>query len=183
MHCLESLEDLPLPWAITLGCFAIQVWQRPLQLFTPGFDGQLSVRIPESLLQYSMWQNQTFPTTTCWVPAPPSIPWRPWSHISLDCITGLPTSEGKMVLLTIFDCLSKMVHLVPLTKLPSSAELVSIMAKEMFQLHGFPLYIISDRGPQCVSQFWGEFFSFLGINISLSPCFRSQSESERMNQI
>ena len=48
---------------------------------------------------------------------PLPIPHRPWSHIALDFITGLPPSNHNNTILTIIDRLSKAVHFIPLTKL------------------------------------------------------------------
>ena len=41
---------------------------------------------------------------------PLPIPGRPWSHIVLDFVTGLPTSQGNTTILTMVDRFSKMVH-------------------------------------------------------------------------
>lgn len=48
---------------------------------------------------------------------PLPIPHRPWSHISLDFITGLPPSNHITTILTIVDRFSKAVHFIPLIKL------------------------------------------------------------------
>ena len=53
---------------------------------------------------------------------PLPIPHRPWSHVALDFVTGLPTSNHNTTILTIIDRFSKTVHVVPLTKLPSASE-------------------------------------------------------------
>ncbi len=38
---------------------------------------------------------------------PLSVPSRPWSHIAMDFVTGLPLSDGKTVVLTVVDRFSK----------------------------------------------------------------------------
>ena len=53
---------------------------------------------------------------------PLPIPTRPWADISLDFVTGLPSSDGSTTILTLVDRFSKMVHFVPLPKLPSARE-------------------------------------------------------------
>ena len=50
---------------------------------------------------------------------PLPVPHRPWSHVAVDFVTGLPPSDGNTVILTIVDLFSKSVHFVPLPKLPS----------------------------------------------------------------
>ena len=53
---------------------------------------------------------------------PLPVPHRPWSHIVVDFVTGLPESQGSSMILTIFDRFSKSAHLVELPKLPSAKE-------------------------------------------------------------
>uniref|UniRef100_A0A8C5P854 Gypsy retrotransposon integrase-like protein 1 n=1 Tax=Leptobrachium leishanense TaxID=445787 RepID=A0A8C5P854_9ANUR len=115
---------------------------------------------------------------------PLAIPDKPWSHISMDFIVDLPPSEGHTVILTIVDRFTKMVHLVPLKKLPTSKGLANIFAKEVFRLHGLPHEIVSDRGPQFISRFWRNFCSQLGIKVSFSSAYHPQSNgaAERANQ-
>ena len=115
---------------------------------------------------------------------PLPIPRRPWSHISMDFVTGLPPSNGNTVVLTVVDRLSKMVHFIALPKLPSAKETAEVMMFNVFKIHGFPEDIVSDRGPQFISRFWKEFCSLLGATVSLSSGFHPQTngQSERLNQ-
>lgn len=115
---------------------------------------------------------------------PLPVPHRPWSHISIDFVTGLPPSEGKTAILTIVDRFSKMAHFVPLPKLPSAKETAQILLDHVFRLHGIPADVVSDRGPQFSSVFWQEFCRLLGATPSLSSGFHPQSngQTERMNQ-
>ena len=115
---------------------------------------------------------------------PLPIPQRPWSHISMDFVTGLPSSDGNTVVLTVVDRFSKMAHFIPLTKLPSAKETAEVMLSHVFRLHGFPKDIVSDRGPQFISRFWKEFCNLLGATVSLSSGFHPQTngQAERLNQ-
>ncbi|KAG1925390.1 retrotransposable element [Pimephales promelas] len=89
---------------------------------------------------------------------PLPVPSRPWSHIALDFITALPPSQAKETAVTIVD--------------------------HVFRLHGLPMDVVSDRGPQFVSKFWREFCKLLGATVSLSSGFHPQSngQTERANQ-
>ena len=115
---------------------------------------------------------------------PLPIPHRPWSHIALDFVTGLPASHGNTVILTVVDRFSKTAHLIPLPKLPTARETAEIMLKHVFRLHGLPSDVVSDRGPQFTSRFWSEFCTLLGAKVSLSSGFHPQTngQAERMNQ-
>ena len=115
---------------------------------------------------------------------PLPIPGRPWSHIALDFVTGLPPSNGKTVILTIVDRFSKAVHFIGLPKLPSAHETAGLLTNHVFRLHGIPVDIVSDRGPQFISQVWKSFCQALGATVSLSSGFHPQTngQSERANQ-
>ncbi|KAI3353355.1 hypothetical protein L3Q82_019890 [Scortum barcoo] len=95
---------------------------------------------------------------------PLSVPGRPWSHIALDFVTGLPPSNGKTVILTIVDRFSKAAHFVALAKLPTARETADLLANHVVRLHGIPWDIVSDRGPQFISQVWKSFCTGLGAS-------------------
>ena len=103
---------------------------------------------------------------------PLPLPHRPWSHISLDFVTGLPTSKGHTVVLTIVDRFSKLAHFIPLAKLPSARETAELALHHVFRLHGLPTDVVSDWGPQFTSVFWREFCSLVGASVSLSSTLR-----------
>ncbi|KAI2644103.1 Transposon Tf2-6 polyprotein [Labeo rohita] len=115
---------------------------------------------------------------------PLSVPSWPWSHIAMDFITGLPLSSGKTVVLTVVDRFSKAVHFIPLPKLPSVRETAAVVLHHVFRIHGLPVNVVSDRGPQFVSRFWTEFCRQLGVTASLSSGYHPQTngQAERANQ-
>ena len=115
---------------------------------------------------------------------PLPIPSRPWSHIALDFVTGLPSSRGNTVILTIIDRFSKTAHFLALPKLPTAKETADLLVAQVFRLHGIPTDIVSDRGPQFTSEVWRTFCAALGAKVSLTSGFRPQSngQTERANQ-
>ncbi|KAL0151619.1 hypothetical protein M9458_053020, partial [Cirrhinus mrigala] len=115
---------------------------------------------------------------------PLPIPKRPWSHISVDFVTGLPDSQGKNTILTIVDRFSKAVHLVALTGLPSAKTTAELILEHVVRLHGFPKDIVSDRGPQFTAKFWQAFCRLVGTTTSLSSGHHPQTngQTERANQ-
>lgn len=129
-------------------------------------------------------QNKTSRQRPSGLLHPLPVPRRPWSHISLDFVTGLPRSEGNSVILTLVDRFSKMAHFVPLPKLPSAKETAEIMLAQVFRLHSLPQDVVSDRGPQFTAGFWKDLCRQLGATASLSSGFHPQSngQKERYNQ-
>lgn len=107
---------------------------------------------------------------------PLPVPTYPWSCISLDLVSGLPLSEGNTTILTVVHKVSKMVHFFPLSKLPSK-DTAELMLNQVFKLHGFPMDVVLDQGPQFISQFWTAFCTLLGASESLSS-----GQTERLNQ-
>lgn len=69
---------------------------------------------------------------------PLPIPTRPWSHIALDFITGLPPSSDNTAILTVVDWFSIVVHFITLPKLPKALEMAKVLTDHVFHLHGIP---------------------------------------------
>uniref|UniRef100_A0A8C6Q7R4 Gypsy retrotransposon integrase-like protein 1 n=1 Tax=Nothobranchius furzeri TaxID=105023 RepID=A0A8C6Q7R4_NOTFU len=115
---------------------------------------------------------------------PLPIPHRPWSHIGLDFVTGLPPVNQLKTILTIVDRFSKAVHLVALPGLPTAKQTAEILLEQVVCLHGFPQDIVSDRGPQFMSRFWKAFCRLVGASSSLSSGYHLQTngQTERANQ-
>ncbi|XP_070020746.1 uncharacterized protein [Nicotiana sylvestris] len=67
----------------------------------------------------------------------------------------------------------------------SIERLAQIYIREIVQLHGVPVTIISDRGPQFTSHFWRAIQSELGTRVELSTSFHPQTDgqSKRIFQI
>lgn len=115
---------------------------------------------------------------------PNPIPSLPWQHISADFITGLPLSSGFDAILVVCDRYSKMTHIIPTTSSTSSLGLATLYRDNVWKLHGLPLSIISDRGPQFASQLSRSLNELLSIKTSLSTAFHPQTDgqTERTNQ-
>ena len=70
--------------------------------------------------------------------------------------------------------MDKMVHFVPHPKLPSAKEMAEVLLYHVCHLHGFPKDVVSDCGPQFVSQFWKAFCTVIGATVSLFSGFHPQ---------
>uniref|UniRef100_A0A3Q3JTK4 Gypsy retrotransposon integrase-like protein 1 n=1 Tax=Monopterus albus TaxID=43700 RepID=A0A3Q3JTK4_MONAL len=114
---------------------------------------------------------------------PLTTPSRPWSHIALDFVTGLPPSHGNTVILTIVDRFSKAAHFLVLPQLPSALETAQLLVQHVFHIHGTPITIVSDRGPQFTSHVWSAFCTALGARPCLSSGYHPQTngQAERLN--
>src|SRR3978361_4553 len=116
---------------------------------------------------------------------PLSIPQKPWQDISMDFVTGLPWSNGHDAIWVVVDQLTKQRHLVPCHTTVDARDLADLFLQNVFRLHGLPLTITSDRGPQFASAFWHRLCARLGIQPRLSTAFHPQTDgqTERINAI
>lgn len=121
-------------------------------------------------------KSQTTPPAGLLHPLP--TPGRPWSHIALDFVTGLPPSAGNTVVLSIVDRFSKAAHFVALPKLPTALETAQLLTNHVSRLNGIPSDIVSDRGQQFTSKVWKEFCSSIGAQVSLSSGYHPQTNGQ-----
>lgn len=115
---------------------------------------------------------------------PLPIPQCPWSHLSVDFVTDLPSSEGNTTILVIVDRFSKGCCLVAMPGVPTALQTAEALFHNVFQRFGLPEDIVSDRGTQFTSQVWQAFMERLGVTVSLTSGHHPQSNGqvERLNQ-
>ena len=114
---------------------------------------------------------------------PLPIPRRPWSHIALDFVMGLPDSEGNTCVLTVVDRFSQAAHFNPLSGLPTAKETAELLIMHVFRLHGLPKDITSDRGSQFTARFWSAFCKLIAATPSLSSGYHPQTNGQEPTRI
>ena len=79
---------------------------------------------------------------------------------------------------------TKIAHFVPTTEKTTAEGLARLFRDNVWQLHGLPESIISDRGPQFAAGLMKKLNGLLGIKTKLSTAFHLQTDSqtECMNQ-
>jgi Integrase zinc binding domain len=130
-------------------------------------------------------KNLTHRTKTPLFQIPSSVNAKPFSHIAMDLITGLPESNGHNAILTIVDhgC-SRVAIFLPCSTTITSAGIAQLYMEHLFRWFGLPQKIISDRDPRFTSHFTWELTKGLGIDQNLSTVFHPQTDglSECTNQ-
>ncbi len=109
---------------------------------------------------------------------------RPWTHISVDMVTGLPKSNGHDAILIIVDHFSKEIIPVACSTELSSEGWVKILCDKVYAKHGMPQVVISDRGTIFVSKFMKDLYDLLQIKGNASTAYHPQTDRqmERVNQ-
>ncbi len=115
---------------------------------------------------------------------PNTIPSRPWTHISVDMITGLPRCNGQDAILMIVDRFSKEIIPIACTTELSSEGWAKILRDEVYAKHGMPQVVISDRGTMFVSKFMKDLYDLLHIKANASTTYHPQTDgqTEQVNQ-
>ncbi|CAF3000626.1 unnamed protein product [Rotaria sp. Silwood2] len=107
----------------------------------------------------------------------------PWHTIDVDIMGPLPTTaRQKRFLLVVVDYFTRWVELFPLRS-TTSIDIANILMNEVFSRYGLPKHIVSDNGPQLVSNVFKDFCDTLGIKQNLTANYHPQSNmTERVNR-
>ena len=101
----------------------------------------------------------------------------------MDFVVGLPECQGFNAIWNVVDRLTKQRHFVPCRDTCTAQDLAQLFLDNIFQLHGLPATIISDRGTQFAADFWTHLCHYLGIDRRLSTAIHPQTDgqTERVN--
>jgi len=110
-----------------------------------------------------------------------------WEKIALDFIVQLPkTRIGKYdAILTVVDFFSRRTHFIPCYSNITAIQTAQLLREHVFKHHGYPKYIVSDRGSIFTSAVWTELFRCLKAKQNLSSSFHPQTDgiTEKENDI
>ena len=106
-----------------------------------------------------------------------------WQEISVDFVTGLPLADRYDSICVIVDRFSEHHHLCPCNATIDALGFAELFIKEVFQLHGLPMTVTTDRGPQFVAAFGKLPCTQLGITVQLLSSYNPQTDgqTERFN--
>lgn len=127
-----------------------------------------------------VWCQQTKPNHNwCNAPLHPILEARfPFDVISIDLIGPLPDSKGYDSILIIVDYYMKMKILIPTTTHVTAKGVAIIFLTNIFNRFGAPQKVISDHGPQFVSNFMKEFYDMLKITGAPSTAYHPQTDGQ-----
>src|SRR6267142_1228333 len=163
-----------------------------LERYQPTTTSHTTKRLPETTTHESMARRSDCraPRTRrnsqknlSRIPADPEA--KPFSHVAMDLITGLPKSKGYDAILTIVDhgC-SRGAIFLPCTTTIMGPQIAKLYLIHLYRWFGLPKRIISDRDSRFTSHFGRALTKELGIQQNLSTAFHPQTDglSERKNQ-
>ncbi|GJP56686.1 hypothetical protein CLOM_g15741 [Closterium sp. NIES-68] len=112
-------------------------------------------------------------------------PERPWQHVTMDYVTGLPAGpSGNDAILVVVDRLTKMAHFIACQQTITAEQTAQLFITNVIRLHGLPSAIISDRDPKFTSNFWRHLWDQFGTKLQFSSAYHPQTDgqTERVNQ-
>ncbi|WVZ16861.1 hypothetical protein V8G54_009843 [Vigna mungo] len=109
---------------------------------------------------------------------PLPVPTAVWEDLSLDFITGLPSSQGFTVILVVVDSFSKGVHLGPLPQQYFASKVAHLFLDIICKYHGIPRNIVFDRDPIFISKFWRELFRLYGTRLRMSTSYHPETDGQ-----
>src|SRR5436190_15739248 len=97
----------------------------------------------------------------------------------MDYLGPVPVSKsGNDMILIAVDHLTKMAHFIPTTTKVTAKEMAELFLRYIFQYHGLPDNIVSDRDPKFTSHVWRNLQKILGIKLLMSTAEHPQTDGQ-----
>jgi len=77
-----------------------------------------------------------------------------WESVSADFITIIPEVHGRDCIYVVVDWLTKFMHPFTISSEYEALEVEELFFREVFRLHEFPKYIVSDQENKFLSVSW-----------------------------
>ena len=107
-----------------------------------------------------------------------------WDVINMYFSTGFPrTRRQPDSIWLILDRMTKCSRFLAVKTTYSAEDYATLYINEILRLHGVPLSIISDRGPQFTSHFYKSFQKGLGTQVNLCTTFHPQKNGQAEHTI
>ena len=104
----------------------------------------------------------------------------------MDFVFGKPDDDHKNNGILVFvDQFSKMVHLAVVSESITANGCARVFLDTIFQLHGLPRELVSDRDPRFTAEFWLSVFRSLGTRLKMSTSDHPETDgqTERANRV
>jgi hypothetical protein len=96
----------------------------------------------------------------------------------MDFIVGLPKLGNKLVIMVVFDHLSKYAHFCALQHPFITSTMAQLFTDQVFKLHGMPHSIVSNHNPTFTNNFWQELFKLQGTQLHLSTTYHPHTDGQ-----
>jgi hypothetical protein len=127
------------------------------EMMSQFFWPQMSSHIDKYVASCERCQrNKSYNSSTRGIPQPHAIPSRRFDVISVDLLSGFPTTKNGYDCIVVFtDRLTKRAYVSPCHKSSSAKDLTTIFMQTVFRHQGMSRDILSDNGPQFIRLYFG----------------------------
>jgi hypothetical protein len=110
---------------------------------------------------------------------PLPLPSHPWNSISMDFLSGIPTTQKKHDAIWVVVCrFSKMTLFIPCMKTTTTTQTIELYFQHVWSHFGLPSTIISDKDSRFLNTFWKTIWSLLGCHLKFSTSFHPQTDGQ-----
>lgn len=110
---------------------------------------------------------------------PLEVPQRPHEWVTIDFLTGIPTSAKKNdMIFVIVDRYTKRIKLIPCQKSLTAKGAAELFIKYYMVEHGLPKSITSDKDIRFMAYFWRTLWATLGTNLLFSTTSHPQTDGQ-----
>ncbi|WVZ63722.1 hypothetical protein U9M48_013330 [Paspalum notatum var. saurae] len=105
-----------------------------------------------------------------------------WRRMKRDIATFVAQCDtckdllGNDSIWVIVDRLTKSAHFIPVQATHNAPRLAELYLQNVLRLHGVPISIVSDRGPQFIARFWKSLHEALGTKLDYSTAYHPQTD-------
>jgi hypothetical protein len=110
---------------------------------------------------------------------PLRVPSRPWESISMDFLSGMPTTQRKHDAIWVLVCrFSKMACFIACNQTTTAAQTTELYSHHVWPHFGLPITIIWARDSRFLSSFWQTLWALLGCHLNFSTAFHPQMDGQ-----
>jgi hypothetical protein len=86
--------------------------------------------------------------------------------------------QGRDCISVVVDRLTKFAHFFAIPTDYKAIQVAELFFREVFQLHGLPRQIVSDRDGRFINAFWQELFRLTGTELATSTSYHPQTDGQ-----
>ena len=102
-----------------------------------------------------------------------------WEHVTMDFMTHFPrTPRRHDAVWVVVHRLMKSTHFLAVRMTFTLEEFYRLYIREVVQLHGVSMSIVSDRDPRFTTYFWKSFQKAMGTRLMVSTAFHPQTNGQ-----
>jgi hypothetical protein len=97
---------------------------------------------------------------------------------SVDFIVELPESQGHDTIMVVVDSVRKQAHFIETHTTVTALGAAQLYLQHVWKIHGLLQTMISNCGPQFVTQFTQKLYHLLGIKLAASTAYHPQTDKQ-----